>query len=709
MPRLRRFLSPAVVASVTLMWALIAGPVDVASGGPVSCGGGTLDIGATSDTPFTLPTFNVGQRTTLSAVTTGFSAATFSWTISGPTIKDYNDNLGTQQSPPPATPLPWSTTPLAAADLATSTVSFYWKPSPAQTHPLLGPPEPRAVSLTVTLSGGASCTSSTTFTIERNMTNVDKQPEDLYTSTHRAPTTTNTGFGRVVDEHIFWHQFVGGGADGSWLQFLAWHAYFLRRFDDWRAEFGYDRVAPWYPGRPLPTGPAFDHPASLRQVYNADNNRLPTWFTIAGGTAARPPDASGTPSGQQKIIDFATLNNFSDAFEGTFHGQVHCRIGSSNPALNDFFSTSGPFFGSMCKATSPKDPMFWRWHGFIDLMYRNFCRVKNLTCHSTPDPTTDAWMGDNDPDIAAVGNVPSPAPRWLSPDIWNRRTAVTTDACIPRIPPPHLTTVGGVTRDCGTAADHENPVSGVTNFLYATLRNTRPGATRIAYAEVAVYIANASTGLAWPADFTLLPESRQLITIHLEPGETTDIGPLPWTPPAPTTSDHWCLYIRVLSVQEAAAVETANVDSNVANSNSIAWRNVKVVPPGQGRTTSRFTMRNIREGEERLALQIELAPELLKTGQVTLVLDPPLQSALEAGGAKFDGVEMRKPNLLVITTPKARIDGFLLKPRAQGSLTLELTSTAPNKIEADVHITQLSAKGADGGVTLRIGRPPGQK
>lgn len=270
-----------------------------AAAGPVPCAGGTLDFTAVSDTPFTLPTFNVGQKTTLTAVTTGFTAASFAWTLPGPHIKDYDDDLGTQLAGPPAPPLAWSTTPLGAADLAAASFSFYWKPSAAQTDPLNGPPEPRLVTLTVTPAGGGSCTSSATFLIERNMTDADKQPEDLYTSTHRAPTTTNPGFGHVVDEHIFWHQFVGGGADGSWLQFLPWHGYFLRRFDQWRTEFGYPKVAPWYPGRPLPTGPAFDHPATLRLVFDPDLNRIPTYYTIAGGTAM-------DFGGQKKLFDYLT-------------------------------------------------------------------------------------------------------------------------------------------------------------------------------------------------------------------------------------------------------------------------------------------------------------------------------------------------------------------------------------------------------------------
>ena len=65
---------------------------------------------------------------------------------------------------------------------------------------------------------------------------------------------------------------------------------------------------------------------------------------------------------------------------------------------------------------------------------------------------------------------------------------------------------GGVVRNCGSDADHENPVAGVTNYLYGTLRNTRPGSPRVVYAEVGVYYALASSGLTYPADFTFIPE-----------------------------------------------------------------------------------------------------------------------------------------------------------------------------------------------------------
>ena len=674
---------------------LIVAVAQLAAAAPVPCGGGTLDFTATSDTPFTLPTFNVGQKTTLTAVTTGFTATSHAWAIPGPHIKDYNEDLGTKVSPTLAAPLPWSTTPVSATDLASPVVSLYWKPSAAQIHPLVGGPEARVVSLTVTPSGGGTCTSSATFMIERNMTNADKQPEDFYTSNHRAPTTTNPGFGRVVDEHIYWHQVVGGGPVGNWRQFLAWHGYFLRRFDEWRTEFGYPKVAPWYPGRPLPTGPAFDHPASLRLAFNPANNRIPTYYTIAGGTAL--------DAGRAKLADYLTVDAFSDSFEFSYHGQVHCNIGPAFPS-DDFFGTSGPRFGSMCLASSPKDPMFWRWHGFIDTMYRNYCRLRAVTCHSGPDPASEPWIGDNAADIAANGNVPSPGPHWLSPDIWNRRAEVTTDGCIPRDPPPNLNTVGGVTRDCGSSADHENPVAGVNNFLYATLRATGPAPTRNVYAEVAVYIANASTGLAWPTDFTMLPQSRQFITLHLEPGQVTAIGPLPWVPPSPAPSDHWCIYVRVLSVQEAPLVEGVNVGTNVANSNSIAWRNLKIVNPEEEMKTAKFIVRNIQAGVEQLELQFAVTPALFQTGKFLLRFDDTLQRGITDGKAKLEGLTMTGKGVFNVTSAKSRITGIRLAARQQGAATVQLDAPVGKAAEGDFQVTQMSGKGVDGGVTLRVAK-----
>jgi hypothetical protein len=685
------FLPVAIV-----LGGLAAAPAAVAGACP---GGGSLSITASADSltlaPVAATTFNFGEHVILSAAASGFAIASYAWTIDGPTIKDYNEDLGTKNSPTPGAAIGWSTTALAAADLAAPAVRFYWVPSAAQAEPANGP-FTRNVTLEVTIAGAPNCSVTVPYSVERNESDITRQAEDFYTSNHRAATTTNPGFGHVVDEHIFWHQSVHDLTSFPvWTRFLPWHGEFVRRFDLWRQEFGYKKVAPWYPGRPLPTGPQFDADAGLRLPYSADANRVPTWFTLTGGTGA---DAGG----QHKLADYATLDDFTNAFEFSFHGQVHCNIGAN---IGSFFGSSGVGYGSMCNASSPKDPMFWRWHGYIDTLYRNYCKLHPASCPvpSPADPSADPWMADNATDVADNGTVPSPGTHWISPDVWNRRAAVATDACVQPADTygDHVTT-GGVVRDCGSSADHENPVSGVTNYLYGTLRNTQPGAPRVVYAEVGVYYALASSGLAYPADFTGIPESRQFVALHLEPGTTTSIGPIPWTPPAlPPANDHYCLYLRVLSVQAAPPVEGAGIDADVANNNDLAWRNIKVVAPGDTSAASFFIVRNIREGQERIALRFELPEALIEArAAVRVTLDPVLTRAWREGKGQLEGLKADGKGGFVVTGPKAELAGLLLAPRASGHVRVQIAAARP--VRGDVTITQLSAKGVDGGVTLRL-------
>ena len=676
----------------------LAAPLSVSAG---SCtGGGTLTITASSDSltlsPVAQTTFNFGEHVILTATAGGFTIATYSWSIDGPTIKDYSEDLGTEDSPPLAAALPWSTTPLAPSDLTGASVGFYWVPAAAQFEPNNGP-FTRNVTLAVTQTGGGSCSVTVPYAVERNESKITRQAEDFYTSNHRSPTSTNPLDGHVVDEHIFWHENVDGSTTfPSWMHFLAWHGEFVRRFDLWRQEFGYNTVAPWYPGRPLPSGPQFDADAGLRQVYVADNNRIPTYYTITGGST---PDFGG----QLKLSDYTTLDDFSNSFEGSFHGQVHCNIGAHG---GSFFETNGPDFGSMCLAGSPKDPMFWRWHGFIDVLYRNYCSFHAASCPSPSpvDPSADPWMADNPTDMANNGTVPSPGTHWISPDVWNRRAEVTTNACVQ--PPDSygdLVTTGGIVRDCGTAADHENPITGVTNYLYGTLRNTRPNSPRVVYAEVGVYYALASSGLTYPTDFTMIPETRQFIALQLEPGTTTSIGPIPWIPPAlPPANDHYCLYLRVLSVQAAPPVEGLGIDTDVANNNNLAWRNIKVVAPGDTSPPSFFIVRNIGQRRDRLALRFEISPELIREHvSIRLILDEALMRAFLAGKGKIQGLRPDRRDGFLITSEKATIVGLLMAPRGAGHVKIELGPTKPS-VRGEITITQIGAKGVDGGVTILL-------
>jgi hypothetical protein len=676
--------------------------------------GGSLTITASADSLSLMPAaatkFNFGEHIIVTAQANGFSIASYSWTIDTPNIKDYNEDLGTETlpSPGPTAATPWGTTPLAASDLAKASVGFYWVPTAAQFEPNNGPFS-RNVSLTVTEVGGGNCTVSTTYMVERNETDITRQAEDFYTSNHRSVMTTNPGFGHVVDEHIFWHTNIDGDLSyHQWMHFLAWHGEFIRRFDQWRQEFGYNKVVPWYPGRPLPTGPQFDADAGLRlSPYVPGDNEIPTYYTLTGGTVNDPsPFVSGT---HKMLSDYASVEDFTISFERSYHGIVHCAIGAPGPP-GSFFETSGPQFGSMCLASSPKDPMFWRWHGFIDLMYRNYCALHACPSPSPADPTAaDPWMADNAMDIANNGTVPSPGTHWISPDVWNRRTQVTTDACVGPVDSygDHVTS-GGVVRNCGTSADHENPVTGVTNYLYGTLRNARPNAPRVVYAEVGVYYALASTGLHYPTDFhPVTAQTPLFLTVFLEPGTTTSIGPILWTPPAlPPMNDHYCLYLRVLSVQATPPVETMNIDTDVANNNNLAWRNIKVVAPGDMSPPSFIIVRNIGKEAEPLALHFEVPEQLMKpAGAIHVTLDEALTRALREGKGTMEGLKPDGKGGFLLASPKGQITGLQLAPRAEGHVTVRLGPTKPT-VKGDITIVQTSRAGVDGGVTIRL---PGKR
>ena len=67
-------------------------------------------------------------------------------------------------------------------------------------------------------------------------------------------------------------------------------------------------------------------------------------------------------------------------------------------------------------------------------------------------------------------------------------------------------------------------------------------------------------------------------------------------PPLPPANDHYCLYLRVLSVQATPPVEGMGINTDVANSNDLAWRNIKIVAPGDtSRRAGVLTARNISE------------------------------------------------------------------------------------------------------------------
>lgn len=304
--------------------------------------GTTLAAGGTCTVTITggAAVMNVGQRAVFNANVTGGTPRTYQWTVSGEVIRDYQDS----------TAQPWSVTPMTTANYQAQSIDFYWKPMPSQRHPQNSGPIDRLVTVNVQ-AGGANCSAQRTISVERNSTDINRQAEDFYTSNHPGAG----GRGRVRNDHSAWHRDWMPGVPNYGSTLFDFHREFVDRFNNWREEFGYPQIDAWNPGTPLPTGADVNH-ANRNGTYTLTPR--PTYFTLAGGTATRPGNGTAceTVTGQNDLLDFVDRNALGCAINFPMHSNVHNRIGG------DMATTAG----------APIDPVFWRWHEYMDLVSQDW-------------------------------------------------------------------------------------------------------------------------------------------------------------------------------------------------------------------------------------------------------------------------------------------------------------------------------------------------
>jgi len=160
--------------------------------------------------------------------------------------------------------------------------------------------------------------------------------------------------------------------------------------------------------------------------------------------------------------------------------------------------------------------------------------------------------------------------------------------------------------------------------------------------------------------------------------------------------------MRVLSVQATPPVEGSGIDTDVANNNNLAWRNIKIVAPGDMSPPSFFIVRNISTIADLLTLRFEVPPEVLREGAVLHVtLDDVLTRAFRDGKGRLDGLRPDGKGGFLVAGPRAEIVGLLMAPREQGNIKIQLGPTRQS-VRGDITITQVNAKGVQGGVTLRL-------
>jgi hypothetical protein len=337
-------------------------------------------------------------------------------------------------------------------------------------------------------------------------------------------------------------------------------------------------------------------------------------------------------------------------------------------------------------------------------------------------PAADLWVHDiptdNGDEPDGAGGV-----MWDSNDIWVR-----TQQDFYPFPNQHNP----------QNPEYRDPLLQVPNYVYVAVQNR---GTMPATGKVTVYYAKASTGLAWPVDWTGAlccghPCSGSLApvpVINLAPG-ATQIVEAEWYPPNPADfasgscglvnqQGHFCLLARIETATIApwgmTYPEVASVYANTAANNSIAWKNVSIVDnvPGAGLTSYGF-VRNIFETPAAISLRFNMTrgartKTLFDFATVDVTLDAELIRGWKAGGSAGAGVQQIDETTLRVA-PGAHIDNIAMQGRQTQRFSVRITPTAgavPQLPAANFDVIQAESQNGStaaivGGMRFLLQPPP---
>lgn len=243
------------------------------------------------------------------------------WVIAGQSVQNYTEDLRLGKI---------VTSPLTNLHLRRKNIDFYWQ-------------KPGAHTVTAKVSyrwAGQLFTANAArkLIVEINKNDIDRQMEDFFLWNHR---------GRVLFQHTGWHVANPAGRcfSSAGDDFFLFHRSMLKTADDWRKKFGpYPAIVIWKGSRPLPAANDVNHRGRNGGARQA---LIPSFYTVAGGVAISPCAGKKALKGPN---GFASLNQLAIDMEGLWHGLGHRVVGGEMGRIE----------------TSPKDPIFFRWHKYID-------------------------------------------------------------------------------------------------------------------------------------------------------------------------------------------------------------------------------------------------------------------------------------------------------------------------------------------------------
>ncbi|MCG8423068.1 MAG: S8 family serine peptidase [Proteobacteria bacterium] len=288
----------------------------------------------------------------------------------------------------------------------------------------------------------------------------------------------------------------------------------------------------------------------------------------------------------------------------------------------------------------------------------------------------DAWIRDRlndtglEPDPATAGQA-----MYQSPDIWVRHA-------------PDGIQV------------HQNPEFGQANYVYVRVENL---GYLPANGSIELYYAQASTGLSWPVDWTLIDT---IPVAGLAPGANQSVNTT-WNPPA---TGHYCLIARWVAADDPMTfTETASIGYNTRYNNNIAWKNMTVVDLFLSlpdlEVITRVLVRNVFKRPDNIDLvfavpEDEIRDPFLNYGTVIMELSDNLR-VRDFAGAKQIG----KRTFQITDLARARFYLAEMKGREKGELTFTFALNGrlekPREFNFDVEQFQ-GNQGRVGGETYNI-------
>jgi hypothetical protein len=295
---------------------------------------------------------------------------------------------------------------MSPSDFKKANLSFYWQPNNTDTT--------RTVSLKVETENNEVCTDSRTFNIAKNTNDINLQAEDFYVEQNHPVGFATDGRNetRVLRQHEQWHidqQSIDPSYSKKGSVFFDFHRLYLAHFDAWRDLFGYPRIIAWDLTTPIPLGVEINH---TNRNQSAEPLELPPWFKYQLGAEGQEnrtivfvrsfPGQNQLPQGHPladselklRFVgplppghDFEFLNGHTAPMcEEMDYPQASSGYPLVQNALNDFepnqillgCALTNPFHdsnhdeiagdtGDMGSIEhSPRDPLFWRFHKFVD-------------------------------------------------------------------------------------------------------------------------------------------------------------------------------------------------------------------------------------------------------------------------------------------------------------------------------------------------------